>query len=216
MKLFIYEHCPFCVRARMIFGLKNIPVEQHVFLSNDAKSPESMIGEKMVPILQKEDGSYMPESLDIVAYIDSNYGGSPILTGPKNPKIEALIKQLQQYDYKLECPRYIKLGLAEFATQDAIDNFVANKSKKMGSFDECLAQTDSLIAKVADLFTQLESLIASPNACNGSLSWDDICLFPILRNLTCVKGLKFPTKIREYLESMSEKSKVNLFFDKAI
>lgn len=216
MKLFIYEHCPFCVRARMIFGLKDIPVEQHVFLSNDAKSPESMISEKMVPILQKEDGSYMPESLDIVAYIDSNYGGSPILTGTKNPKIEALIKQLQQYDYKLECPRYIKLGLAEFATQDAIDNFVINKSKKMGSFDECLAQTDSLIAKVADLFNQLESLIASPNACNGSLSWDDICLFPILRNLTCVKGLKFPTKIREYLESMSEKSKVNLFFDKAI
>lgn len=216
MKLFIYEHCPFCVRARMIFGLKNIPVEQHVFLSNDAKSPESMIGEKMVPILQKEDGSYMPESLDIVAYIDSNYGGSPILTGPKNPKIEALIKQLQKYDYKLECPRYIKLGLAEFATQDAIDNFVTNKSKKMGSFDECLAKTDSLIAKVADLFTQLESLITSPNACNGLLSWDDICLFPVLRNLTCVKGLKFPTKIREYLESMSKKSKVNLFFDKAI
>lgn len=22
MKLYIYEHCPFCVRARMIFGLK--------------------------------------------------------------------------------------------------------------------------------------------------------------------------------------------------
>ncbi len=216
MKLYIYEHCPFCVRARMIFGLKNIPVKQQVFLSDDAKSPESMIGEKMVPILQKEDGSYMPESLDIVAYVDSNYGGSAILIGPKNPKIAELIKQLQQYDYKLECPRYIKLGLAEFATQAAIDNFVTNKSKKLGAFDDYLAQTDSLIAKVSDLLNQLEPLVVSSNACNGTLSWDDICLFPILRNLTCVKGLKFPAKIKDYLQSMSEKSKVDLFFDKAV
>ena len=22
MKLYVYDHCPFCVRARMIFGLK--------------------------------------------------------------------------------------------------------------------------------------------------------------------------------------------------
>ena len=92
MKLYIYEHCPFCVRARMIFGLKNISVEQHVFLSDDVKSPTSMIGEKMVPILQKEDGSYMPESLDIVAYVDSNYGKSPVLIGAKNLEIEELIK----------------------------------------------------------------------------------------------------------------------------
>lgn len=27
MKLHIYEHCPFCVRARMIFGIKKIPFE---------------------------------------------------------------------------------------------------------------------------------------------------------------------------------------------
>lgn len=27
MKLYVYDHCPFCVRACMIFGLKNLPVE---------------------------------------------------------------------------------------------------------------------------------------------------------------------------------------------
>ncbi|HCS3144438.1 TPA: glutaredoxin, partial [Shigella flexneri] len=26
MKLYIYDHCPYCLKARMIFGLKNIPV----------------------------------------------------------------------------------------------------------------------------------------------------------------------------------------------
>jgi len=24
MKLYIYDHCPFCVRARMIFGLRGV------------------------------------------------------------------------------------------------------------------------------------------------------------------------------------------------
>ncbi|KDN09470.1 glutaredoxin 2 [Gilliamella sp. Imp1-1] len=216
MKLYIYEHCPFCVRARMIFGLKNIPVEKQVLLSDDFQSPERMIGEKMVPILQKDDGSYMPESLVIVDYVDNNYGDKPILTGPRSPDITDLIKQLQQYDYKLVCPRYIKLGLAEFATQSAIDSFVNSKSKKMGSFDECLMQTDSLVSAVSAILNKLELFIVSPDACNGQLSLDDICLFPVLRNLTCVKSLTFSSKIKDYLQSMAKLSKVDLFFDKAI
>ncbi|OCG49956.1 glutaredoxin, GrxB family [Gilliamella sp. Choc5-1] len=216
MKLYIYEHCPFCVRARMIFGLKNIPVEQQVLLSDDFATPERMIGEKMAPILQKNDGSYMPESLDIVDYVDNNYGNKPILTGPRSSDITDLIKQLQQYDYKLVCPRYIKLGLAEFATQSAIDYFVTSKAKKMGAFDECLMQTDSLISKVSTVLNKLELLIVSSDACNGELSLDDICLFPILRNLTCVKSLTFPPKIKAYIQSMASLSKVDLFFDKAI
>lgn len=215
MKLYIYEHCPFCVRARMIFGLKHIPVEQHVLLSDDFKTPEKMIGKKMAPILQKADGSYMPESLDIVEYIDNNYG-KPILTGAKSPQIADLIKQLQQYDYKLEIPRYIKLGLAEFATQSAIDYFINSKVAKIGSIDECLAQSEKLILAVSEILNQFDAVIVSQNACNGELSLDDICLFPVLRNLTCVKGLTFPPKIKAYLLSMAADSGVDLFFDKAI
>ncbi len=39
MKLYIYDHCPYCLKARMIFGLKNIPVELHVLLNDDAETP---------------------------------------------------------------------------------------------------------------------------------------------------------------------------------
>lgn len=216
MKLYIYEHCPFCARARMIFGLKNILVEQHVLLSDDNQSPISMIGEKMVPILQKDDGSFMPESLDIVSYVDNNYGDKPILTGVRSSKITELIQQIQQYDYRLECPRYIKMNLLEFSTQNAIDDFVASKANKMDSFADCLVQSDTLISAVSKLFDKLELLIISPNACNGILSLDDILLFPTLRNLTCVKGLIFPKKIKAYLKEMAKQSKVDLFFDRAI
>ena len=46
MKLYIYDHCPFCVKARMIFGLKNIPVELNVLLNDDEATPTRMIGQK--------------------------------------------------------------------------------------------------------------------------------------------------------------------------
>ena len=66
MKLYIYDHCPFCSRARMIFGLRQMAVEEIVLLNNDEATPIALIGAKQVPILQKADGSHMGESLDIV------------------------------------------------------------------------------------------------------------------------------------------------------
>ena len=53
MKLYIYDHCPFCVKARMIFGLKNLPVELIVMLNDDEETPKRLIGQKIAPILQK-------------------------------------------------------------------------------------------------------------------------------------------------------------------
>ena len=56
MKLFIYDHCPFCVKARMIFGLKRQPIRLVTLLNDDETTPFNLIGTKMVPILIKDDG----------------------------------------------------------------------------------------------------------------------------------------------------------------
>ncbi|MDR6352821.1 glutaredoxin 2 [Pantoea sp. SORGH_AS 659] len=73
MKLHIYEHCPFYVRARMIFGIKKIPFELRAM--PEAETPTSMVGKKIAPILEKDDGTFMAESMDIVHYVDGQYGG---------------------------------------------------------------------------------------------------------------------------------------------
>lgn len=45
--LYVYDHCPFCVRARIIFGLKKIPV-QVVWLDNDdVETPTELVGKKV-------------------------------------------------------------------------------------------------------------------------------------------------------------------------
>jgi len=39
MKLYIYDHCPFCVRARMIFGLRDVAVEGVGLAKYDETTP---------------------------------------------------------------------------------------------------------------------------------------------------------------------------------
>lgn len=210
MKLYIYDHCPFCVRARMIFGLKKLDVEFITLLNDDEPTPIGLVGKKVVPILVKEDGSAMPESLDIVKYVDENYGDK-LLADDIRPEINEWIKQVGSYYNHLLLPRFVQLGLDEYKTQSAIDYFVAKKTEFIGDFAENLTRSAEYIAKLTQDLTALENLIVSPEAVNGKLSLEDIVLFPMLRNLTCVKGLTFPPKVKNYVEKMAELSQVNLY-----
>ncbi len=54
MKLYVYDHCPFCVRARMIFGLKNLPVELVVLANDDEATPIGLVGKKLYQFLSKK------------------------------------------------------------------------------------------------------------------------------------------------------------------
>lgn len=55
----------------MAFALKNEPVEVSIIMEGDSETPIRLVGEKIVPILEKENGSHMTESLDIVRYVDA-------------------------------------------------------------------------------------------------------------------------------------------------
>lgn len=51
---------------------------------------------------------------------------------------------------------------------------------------------------------------------NGGIGMEDILVFPVLRNLTVVRGIEWPQKVMGYLMMMSEKSGVPLYFDRAL
>ncbi|MGM1264480.1 glutaredoxin 2, partial [Escherichia coli] len=192
MKLYIYDHCPYCLKARMIFGLKNIPVELHVLLNDDAETPTRMVGQKQVPILQKDDSRYMPESMDIVHYVDK-LDGKPLLTGKRSPAIEEWLRKVNGYANKLLLPRFAKSAFDEFSTPAARKYFVDKKEASAGNFADLLAHSDGLIKNISDDLRALDKLIVKPNAVNGELSEDDIQLFPLLRNLTLVAGINWPS-----------------------
>ncbi|MCA1923817.1 glutaredoxin 2 [Buttiauxella noackiae] len=215
MKLYIYDHCPFCLKARMIFGLKNIPVELVVLLNDDEATPTKMIGKKMAPILQKDDSRYLPESMDIVHYVDK-LDGEPLLTGAANAAISDWLRHVNSYVQHLLLPRIAKAPFDEFATPAARAYFTQKKEAMIGSFADHLTHSPGLTKKISDDLRKLDKLIVQPNAVNGELSDDDIHLFPLLRNLTLVAGIEWPSRVAAYRDNMAKQTQINLLSSHAI
>lgn len=170
----------------------------------------------MAPILIKEDGTAMPESLDIVHYVDQNYGELLLPDDEVRTELQTWIQKVSSYYNHLLLPRFVKLGLPEFATQSAVDYFVKKKTESIGDFAENLANSAQYVEKLTQDLTALDYLILSENGVNNQISIEDILLFPMLRNLTCVKGLSFPPKTQAYVETMAKLAQVELYFDKAV
>lgn len=169
----------------------------------------------MVPILVKEDGTTMPESLDIVKYIDAHYGEAILQTAVR-PEIEALLAEITSYSNYLLMPRFVKLDLAEFATQSAIDYFTKKKTDYVGDFTQHFNNTPTYLARLTQDLEKLSTLVMGETSLNQHLSFEDILVFPLLRNLTCVKGLRFPARLEKYIKRLSELSKVELYTSQAI
>lgn len=205
--LHVYEHCPFCVKAMMIFGLKNIPFEKRIFLNDDEAGPISMVGRKVVPILE-ENGRYMPESMDIVSHIDGV--GAPVLNGPVRKDIADWLRASSKATYRLFLPRAVCAPLPEFATTSSRAGFIRRKEESTGPFWEILADGSKEIAELNALLEELEPLIQSPEAVNGTLSTDDIHLFAQLHSMSLIKELCYPLGVEAYRQTMSEKSGVSL------
>tara|TARA_R110001632_G_scaffold82802_3_gene183620 strand:- start:2447 stop:2749 length:303 start_codon:yes stop_codon:yes gene_type:complete len=68
MKMYIYEHCPFCARVRYVARMLDIQLEEIIVNYSDNTTIYRLIGKKVVPTLIKEDGTPMTESGDIIHY----------------------------------------------------------------------------------------------------------------------------------------------------
>ena len=218
MKLYHYDHCPYCVKARMIFGFKNVDFELQALLNDDEETPISLTGKKMLPILVEEGRPPLPESLDIVDYIDGleKYGHPIVGASRKDAHLDQWLVDVRKYHYFLAMPRWIKAGLEDFATQGAVDYFVGKKTAMMGgSFADREKESAKFIAMAHSHFKELNRYDLAAKFLWGELSYDDFHLFATLRCLTVVKGVEFSPGMKSYTEFISEKSKVPLHWDLA-
>lgn len=217
MKLYVYDHCPFCTRARMAAALRGVATELVYLPNDDEDTPIRLIGAKQLPILQKEDGSHMGESLDIVRYFYRQ--DSSALDEAVRPEIQAWVDAFGDWGYHLIMPRDVQLGLPEFAAESSVAYFKGKKEAWLeASFEQLLQETPRYLAQAQEALHALNGLIA-PNAdyVNGThLSMEDILVFPLLRNLSMVKGATYPDNVAHYVRAMSQAAKIPLFFDRAV
>jgi len=87
----------------MPFGLKNTPFELVIFSNDDEYIPINMIGQKMLPILEDEEGVMM-ENLDIVHKLD-RLDGQHLSEGKPNPDLISWINKWNPIINGLVLPR---------------------------------------------------------------------------------------------------------------
>ena len=217
MKLYVYDHCPYCVKARMIFGYKNIDFELITLLNDDEKTPIEMIGQKMLPILIREDKPHLPESLDIIKEIDAAHGTKFISEKPMDKDLETWLSEARAFLYPLAMPRWIKAGLDEFKTKEAVDYFTEKKEAYIGPFKEHLEKTEDYLSLAHAHLEKLENILKGSDFYLGDkASINDINLFATLRSLSVVKGVDFPKKVLTYMKKQKELSGVPLHIDIAV
>jgi len=200
MRLYMFEHCSLCFRVRMTAALKRLHLQETIVLDDDSETMIGLVGRRQIPILMKDDGQPMLESMDMVTYIEGR--GAPVLTGPQRPEIAAWADQFIGKAAPLTQSRYPLLGLPEFGTVAALDHYTMRKRKTIGDLVELRANTRRLLSELVPSLDRLDGLIESPQAVNGTLSLDDIRVLPLLRSIAVVKGLRLPPKVRDYFETM--------------
>jgi glutaredoxin 2 len=199
----MFEHCSLCFRVRMTAALKGLHLRETVVLDDDSGTMIGLVGKRVIPILVKDCGEPMLESMDMVTYVDGI--GKAVLTGPQRPEVAAWADRVVPKTAPLTMPRYPLLGLPEFATVAALDHYTLRKRKSYGDFVELRASTRRYIDELKPDLEELDHLIERPTAVNGALSVDDVRVLPLLRSAAVVKGLRFPRKVRDYFETMMER-----------
>lgn len=214
MKLYYYEHCPFSARVRMALNLKEIEAERIVLLADDERTLAALIGKHQIPVLVRDDGTPMTESLEIVRHLDA-LDGRPRIDPQRTPALDAwlaLVVPAMQY---LGYPRWTRIGLAEFATPEAYEHFRAKKTHSIGDFGEAVANTGARAAELTLAFTRLPALMRF-DAPRDPLTMDDFILAPMLRSLSVVKAVAWPLEVRRYTEAVCARTGLDTFFDRAL
>ena len=158
--------------------------------------------------------------------------------------IKAWQKSVQKTLRTLQRPRYVATGLLpEFQQLDGRLAFIKNHqlppyeksewrgssnsseespgmdmAKKIKKYAEAMAQDPApMIEELNAKLVELDDIIYSENSCRrGGLSYDDIDLWARLRSITIVDGVRWPEKLRAYMDNLSALGDVPLYDEMAM
>lgn len=231
MTLHVYDHCPFCIKVDLILGWKGLPYERKVYGYGDSLGDPKkglyfggvkLTGKKQLPVLEVEGRPLMPESSNIVSYVESMLGPGKVLLPPLSGRTD--LKDFFQSNGKfketlnlLTRPLKIKMThLKDWAKSEDIE-YAKTKYESQGfDYKAAEAAEKENIEIMNGLLEQLDSMVYSTEALNEGpcgLTWDDLVYLPHLRTLTMVKGLQWPEKLRSYVVNSLEKGNVGSYFN---
>jgi glutaredoxin 2 len=215
--LHCYDHCPYSIRVELALAFLGVPYTRALYGYGDVKGPTQLIGKKQLPVLEYM-GKYTPESEDIIDLIEKNTADSSIPPRTNRKDLERWLEDTREIRQNLCRPRKIKVPIKDWANNRDVE-YARQKYEKMGfNYTHAEARSDDLIAEMNRLLeTFNDNILYDENSVNElGFGWDDILVIPNLRTLTCVKGLKWPSKLRKYLENAFKDVIAELYFKHAV
>lgn len=108
LKLYVYDHCPYCVRVRLMLGLKGVAYELIFLESADFDTPIGLCGAKQAPILQFGNRPGIVESMELVRVVDAQMNGPAILVESfERPDLQKWFQDHAPVFKQLYYPRYV-------------------------------------------------------------------------------------------------------------
>jgi len=215
--LHCYDHCPYCIRIELTLAFLGVPYTREVYGYGDIEGPKKLKGKKELPVLEHM-GHKTNESLDIIDMLDTNTPHRSIPPKTKRLDLDEWLKEATEIRRDLTRPRIIKMPVKDWA--DIEDTRYAKKKyeKKGFNYSDAMARSGDLIVKMNKLLEKFnDKLLYDEHSVNEfGFGMDDILVIPDIRTLTCVKGLKWPVKLRKYLENAFEDVEAELYFKHAI
>ena len=215
MKLYVYDHCPYCNRVRFLAGMKHIALDIVHLSYADNETTVALVGKRTVPVLQLDDGRLMLESMAIARYLDTQFG-SPWLAHAENPAVEEWLRNVNLPMQTLTYPLWLVSDSPEFSSQAAKREWVLRKAPSIGGFEHGAEDIQRNMLAVNRLLQEAERLLESRLGADMDINVDELKLFPVLRNLTLATGLQWPAALRHWLQRRSAQSGLALYSGQAV
>ncbi|WP_240205998.1 glutaredoxin 2 [Vibrio sp. CyArs1] len=219
MKLHVFDSCPYCVRVKVLIGLKGLDCQINpMVLGQLPESVEGKLEKFSVPILEESapgngDLTIMTESLDIFRKLDSI--GTPLFCSYEpSKKVVELLAKLQQAKAPLSYPRMPLMNLPELSSKEALMMFRTSREEAFGqTLEQAIENTPQYIPRVKEVVDELEQALMQEAFISGNrnLDIDDVVAFAELRNLTMVGELNLSEQMQAYLDMISSRSNVPLY-----
>lgn len=207
MKLYIFEHCPFSARVRYVAGMLNISLDIINLDYDDDTTTADIIGTKQVPVLVKDNGQAMAESLEIIEYFltladstETHLPSQKVLDWQRSAFLP-----LQKVGY----PRWSSMNLPEFSSDSAKQAWRNKKETEALDFDTLLRETPAIAREVESLIQQASKVLNLMSKQPMTLV-DKAIMFSILRGFFSATELQWDHAVKEWMVSASKKSNVKL------
>ncbi|TKB50039.1 glutaredoxin 2 [Ferrimonas aestuarii] len=212
MKLYLYEHCPFCARVRYVAAMLNVSLQLVPIAYDDEQTTTEIIGIKQVPLLIKDNGEALAESEMIIDYL------LRVANCQQSPQPSQQILDWQQKAFlplqKLGYPRWAQMGLPEFQTQASQLAWRLKKETEQLNFERLVRDTAQIADEVQALIAEAKALLHISGFQKLSLVNEGV-LFSILRGFASAPEVQWDKEVKQWLDAISTETHIALLTEES-